>query len=74
MIKHSFQNQLLSVNICARLLGKIRSIPVSIRILSPEFLTLESGISQGTLHTPIIQRLMSTRLGPHLDYNRSTSE
>ena len=46
MTKRSSRNQLLSVNICARLLGKIRSIPVSIRILSPESLTLESRISQ----------------------------
>ena len=47
MTKRSFRNQLLSVNICARLLGKIRSIPVSIGILSAESLTLESILRGG---------------------------
>ena len=58
--KHSFRNQLLFVNICARLLGKIRFILVSISIRSSEYLGHSD--TPGTLHVLITHQLLRCRL------------
>ena len=58
--KRSFRNQLLFVNICARLLGKIRFILVSISIRPSDYLGHLD--SPGTLHARVTHQLLNSRL------------